>query len=194
MKARIGSAIVAIGAFAAINNVSLSASAQNAAPAPASPTGPGAPTPPTTTYPTTQYQHPMGEQRTEFLRPNPVLLGTGALTALSAYVPGFIVALGSDHDGDDWLYAPLIGPWLDLATRGCGDGLDTPTCGTTGFETAALIGSGVVQAIGAAQLVAAFTLPQRKLESQASSTKPRVNIAPTSFGRGAQGIMAFGTF
>jgi hypothetical protein len=187
MKARLGSAIVAIGAFAAISNVSSGAYAQNAAPQPVSPTTP---------YPTTTpYRQPLGEQRTEFVRPNPVFLTTGALTLLGGYVPGFIVAAGSDHDGDDWLFAPVIGPWMDLATRGCGDDEVTAACGTTSFDRAALIGSGVIQAIGAAQLVAAFTLPQKRLSTpQASSNKPTVRIAPTSFGRGGQGIVAFGTF
>jgi hypothetical protein len=185
MKVRFGSAIVAIGTFAAISNVSSGASAQNAAPAPVSPTTPSLATP---------YRQPVGEQRTEFVRPNPVFLATGALTILSAYVPGFIVAVGSDHDGDDWLYAPVIGPWMDLATRGCGDSEATPQCGTTDFDRAALIGGGVVQAIGAAQLVAAFASPQRRLSKQSSSTEPTVRIAPTAFGRGGPGIVAFGTF
>jgi hypothetical protein len=136
----------------------------------------------------------MGEQRTDFVVPNPVLLTSGGLTLAASYIPALVVAASSDHDGDKWLYVPIAGPWVDLATRGCGDTV-TPTCGVTGFERAALIGTGIIHALGAAQVLAAFTLPQKRLTTtSAQADKPTVQIAPTTFGAHAQGIVAFGTF
>ncbi|HKQ70754.1 MAG TPA: hypothetical protein VJT73_15515 [Polyangiaceae bacterium] len=186
MKARYGSATVALGAFAAISVLAAGASAQAAPDATPAPTGP-------TMNPTTTPQYPLGEQKTELFRPNPVLLTTGGITLLGAYVPGFVVAVGSDHDGDKWLYAPVIGPWIDLASRGCDDG-QIVNCGTNAFDRAALIGSGVVQALGLVQLAASFTMPQRRLVTTQAADKPTFHLAPSAVGSRGQGIVAFGTF
>jgi hypothetical protein len=140
----------------------------------------------------------VGEDRTEFVRPNGVLLATGGVTILGSYIPSIVVAASSDHDGDNWLYVPLIGPWVDLGTRGCGDEGNTGTCGVTAFDRVALIANGVAQAAGLAQLVWAFALPQRHLVVTAPSEtgaaqKPTFHVMPGSVGRG-NGIVAFGTF
>ena len=95
------------------------------------------------------------------------LFATGGLTFLAAYVPSFIVALSSDHDDDKWLYLPVAGPFVDLATRGCGDGPELPTCGSTSWETGALIASGAVQAIGAAMVVGSFFTTSRRMSTGA---------------------------
>jgi hypothetical protein len=116
------------------------------------------------------------------------------VTLAASYIPSVVVAATSDHDGDKWLYAPVIGPWVDLATRGCTGDSRTPTCGVTGFERAALIGTGVVQVFGAAQIAGAFFLPQRHLTTKTASDKPTVQFAPATFGSSGQGIVALGTF
>jgi hypothetical protein len=100
------------------------------------------------------------------------------------------VAASSDHDGDKWLYAPLAGPWIDLATRGCSNDIQTGTCGTNGFERAALIGSGSLQALGVLGVLAGFAIPQKRLVT----TTGQWHLAPASFSGRGQGIMAFGTF
>jgi hypothetical protein len=192
MKSRLGSAIVALGAFAGISVLSASASAQNMD------QGPGAQPPGTLQAPVgptigSQPLQTVGETKTEFLRPNPVLITTGGVTILASYIPSLVVAASSDHDGDKWLYAPLFGPWVDLATRGCGDAPPTGTCGISGFDRAALIGNGIVQAAGLAQILWAFTLPQRQLVVTAQADKPTLHIAPGTVGH-ANGIVAFGTF
>jgi hypothetical protein len=179
MKRNVGSAAVAIGAFAAITIVGTGAYAQNTAPAPVSPMP----------YPTPPGRYPAGAERTEFARPNPVMLGAGGLAFAGAYIPGVVVAASSDHDGDEWLYAPVIGPWLDLATRGCGDDPNTPVCGVTAFDRAALISSGVFQAFGLAAMLGAFTLPQKRLATTAT-----IQLAPATFDPRSQGIVAFGQF
>jgi len=65
------------------------------------------------------------------------------------------VAIGSDHKGDDQLFIPVVGPWLDIGKRGC-SGATVPTsdgpfevasgehCGSSDIETAALIADGTI--------------------------------------------------
>jgi hypothetical protein len=114
---------------------------------------------------------------------------------LGGYVPSFIVAASSDHDGDKWLYAPVIGPFIDLASRGCENDIQTATCGTTAWERGSLIASGVIQTVGAAMVVGSFFTPTRKLVSTGAVDKPRLlQISPVTLGSRAPGLMAFGTF
>jgi len=47
-----------------------------------------------------------------------------------------VVAASSDHEGDKWLYVPLVAPWIDLASRGCDNNVELQTCGTNGFDRA----------------------------------------------------------
>jgi hypothetical protein len=206
MKSRLGSAIAALSAFAAIGIVSTQAHAQQQGgmqqggmmqqvqiqqggvmmPAP------GAPGP----MPTAPYRPPTGEQKTVFVHPNVPLLTSGALVFLGGYVPGFVVAATSDHDGDKWLYGPIIGPWGDLAARGCDNNIQTATCGTTAWQRGALIASGAVQAVGAAMMVGSFFTPQRKLVTTTGAVdKPQLlSVAPVSFDAHTPGVMAIGTF
>ena len=67
------------------------------------------------------------------------------MTGLS-YTPALIVAVNSDRSEDKYLYAPFVGPWLDLAARDDGDKLDNTL----------LVVDGVFQTIGLLQLVASF--------------------------------------
>jgi hypothetical protein len=209
MKSNVGSTILAAGTLAAVTLFGGSAQAQSA-PAQKGPSAQNGataqnggsvqvtPYPSTSPYSTptqAQYKAPVGAEQVATIRPNTVMLGTGALAFLGAYVPSLVVAASSDHDDDEWLYVPLAGPWIDLASRGCGDGPQTPTCGTNGFERAALIGSGVVQALGVIGIVASFAMPQKRMVTHATT----LNFAPTTIagttpGSRAQGIMAYGTF
>jgi hypothetical protein len=203
MKSRLGSAIVALGAFAAISIVSTGAHAQQQGGVMVTPTAPGggvmvtpAPGPSTNgAVPTVPYRAGVGEQRTEFIRPNVPLLTAGGLTFLGSYVPSFIVAASSDHDGDKWLYLPVAGPFIDLASRGCDNDIQTGTCGTTAWERGALIASGAVQAVGAAMIVGSFFTPSRKVVTTGAVDKPRLlQITPVTLGSRAPGLMAVGTF
>jgi hypothetical protein len=180
MKRHIGFSIVAGGALLATMMMAKGASAQDVVPVPVSPVqGPTAPS-----------SYPRAPERAELAKPNPVLFGSGGLAFAGAYIPGIVVAASSDHDGDKWLYAPLIGPWIDLGTRGCENSIATPTCGVTGFDRAALITSGVVQALGAAAMLGSFAVPQRHLVIGGNN----VQIAPASFDSRGHGVMAFGNF
>src|SRR3954471_14722162 len=50
--------------------------------------------------------------------PNRFLLRSGVFTLSAAYVPSLVVAIESDREADNHLYAPIVGPWFDLAARG----------------------------------------------------------------------------
>jgi hypothetical protein len=142
-------------------------------------------------YPNTAYRYPVGAEKTEFMVPNPVLLGAGAVTFLGAYIPSVVVAASSDHDGDKWLYVPVAGPWVDWATRGCTSGANPATCGINGFDRIALIASGSAQALGVFAALWSFATPQKHV---VQTTTGEVHFAPATFASGAQGVMAFGKF
>jgi hypothetical protein len=195
MKSNVGSTLIAAGAFAAVGMLATPSHAQNAAPVQIVPVpvqvspGPMQVTP--MPYPNTAYQrYPIGAEKTEFVVPNPVLLGAGGIAFLGAYIPSVVVAASSDHDGDKWLYVPVAGPWVDWAVRGCGSGDNPATCGVNGFDRVGLIASGAVQGLGVLAMIGSFTMPSKRL----MTTTGEVHFAPASFGRGSSGLMAFGSF
>jgi hypothetical protein len=132
---------------------------------------------------------PAPEQPTEETRPNRLLLTTGAATIVASYTPAVIVAATSDHKGDKALYAPVAGPWIDLATRGCDRG-ETVNCGTTTTEAVGLVGMGVAHAAGVAQLVLSLVIPEPPAITVGSA---KVEVAPVTF-PGGWGVSAGGTF
>src|SRR5688572_10801458 len=89
----------------------------------------------------------------EEIRPNPGLLTSGAIVLAASYAPAVLVASTSEHEGDDYLYIPVAGPFLNLATRGCEPG-ESVNCGSTTLETAALITMGAAHIIGTGQVIA----------------------------------------
>jgi hypothetical protein len=186
--------MIAASAFAVVGMLATPSHAQNAAPVQIVPVpaqvspGPVQVTP--MPYPNTAYRYPVGAEKTEFVVPNPVLLGAGGIAFLGGYVPSIVVAASSDHDGDKWLYVPVAGPWVDWATRGCGSGDNPATCGVTGFDRIGLIASGTVQALGVLAMLGSFTMPQKRVVT----TTGEIHFAPASFGSRSQGIMAFGNF
>jgi hypothetical protein len=77
--------------------------------------------------------------------PNPPLLGAGLASLAIGYVPALGVAIGSDHKGDNQLFIPVVGPWLDIV---CGArcrrrGSRALLIGDGGRQAAALFHEGV---------------------------------------------------
>jgi hypothetical protein len=132
------------------------------------------------------------EHAVEFLRPNPVLFGTGLLTIVGSYTPAFVVASTSRHSGDRFLYVPAAGPWLDLASRGCAPG-QTRRCGATTLETAGLVTLGVTHLIGVGQIIASMVVPETRLVTVRLGTA-KVAVTPTMLGYGGYGVSASGSF
>lgn len=103
--------------------------------------------------------------RVETTGPNRKLLSSGAWTLGLSYAPALVVAIKSERRGDDYLYYPVVGPWLDLAHRKCA------TCGDDNLNQALLVTDGVFQGIGALSILGAFLLPERHTTTTVSRAK-----------------------
>jgi hypothetical protein len=115
---------------------------------------------------------------------------TGAATFGLAYGAAVLVAATSNHPGDNRLYVPLLGPWLDLSDRGrCA--VTMPSCDHETTNKILIVSDGLIQAIGAATILSGFLAPDRRTASQGFSV---VQLIPMTFGRGRPGLAAYGIF
>lgn len=154
----------------------------------------------TTTTTASQYDPLAGEDTEGFkYRPNRPLLITGAAIFAGTYAASTIVGAFSDTQGDDNLFIPVAGPWLDLADRECGLG----DCGTReDVNQALIIGSGVAQGVGVGLAIASLFIPEERhgmmrsasaRERSIATAKPTVKVMPISL-RAGGGLGAMGTF
>src|SRR5262249_60754595 len=83
--------------------------------------------------------------------PNPLLM-SGLVGFGASYGAAVIVAASSDHQGDNRLYVPILGPWLDIADRG-----DCPVrsskCDNETTNKVLLAADGVIQGASALAIV-----------------------------------------
>lgn len=121
--------------------------------------------------------------------PNPYLLGTGIATLGVAYAPAIAVAVNSDLPADNHLYAPVVGPWMDLATRDCDDG-----CGNESVNKTLLVVDGVFQAIGALQIVASLLYIGSDTPATVAADDTSTTIAPARLSSEGYGLVAVGRF
>jgi hypothetical protein len=123
--------------------------------------------------------------------PKPSLLRTGALTLGLAYVPAAVVGVTSPLPEDRLLLAPVAGPWLDLGERKCDD------CSNEKLNQVLLVTDGVVQGIGALEIVGAFLLwetrEQRAQRVQSQKRAFRLRFMPERIA-GGYGLRATGEF
>jgi len=125
--------------------------------------------------------------------PNPYLLRSGLFTLGAAYVPALVVALESSRSADNRLYAPIVGPWLDLGDRGkCNGG-----CGNREtVNKVLLVTDGVFQGLGVLQIVSSLLIPTQHtlaMHNTDGSTAVAFQVMPASFGS-VNGVMAVGEF
>ena len=86
----------------------------------------------------------------------------------------------------------MVGPWLDLGDRGACNGVEQPSCDKeTGYKVLLVI-DGVIQGIGALDLVGAFLFPETRTVTV--SERPRVFVAPAYLGRNGYGVAALARF
>lgn len=120
--------------------------------------------------------------------PNAFLFNSGLITTGLSYTPALIVAVNSDRSEDKYLYAPFVGPWLDLAARDGGDKL----------ARTLLVVDGVFQTIGALQLVASFMFMDgggdATTADSSSSVVSQAAVAPARFSEDGYGLVAVGRF
>jgi hypothetical protein len=132
--------------------------------------------------------------------PNRVLVTTGLVTFAAAYAPAIVVATDSARQGDEHLYVPVAGPWLDLADRRAG--CRSIGCGAETTNRLLLVASGTVQGVGALLALASFVFPERLgyLVSEGAHARqtargtPNVHVRPAQLGAAAYGVAAFGDF
>lgn len=131
-----------------------------------------------------------GGGHVESSRPVGALIAGLTLFAMS-YAPA---AYAASQTNDKWLYAPVVGPWIDLATRPACSAAGTTTvngitvalpvdpCLGDNVAKAVIIASGAIQGLGA--LITLIALP-----AHAHVVEKKFAIVPTGLG-----AAAFGTF
>ncbi len=120
-------------------------------------------------------------------QPNRVLTG-GLTTFALSYGAALIVAATSSHAGDNRLFVPLLGPWLDLGARG-GCPIGNQSCDRETTYKILLVTDGVFQAAGILAIASGLLSSD---ERTASTTK--VRVVPVSLAYGSPGLAAFGRF
>jgi hypothetical protein len=125
-------------------------------------------------------------------RPNRAMIIVGVLTLGGAFGTSAVVAGISTNPSDQRLYAPLVGPWLDIADRvKCGTGAGRVSCGIETRNEVLLVADGLFQAWGlAATIMGLFT----KEYTMSGPAKAELHVAPTRLGAGGYGLGASGTF
>jgi hypothetical protein len=133
----------------------------------------------------------------EYTGPDRGLLHTGIWTLGLSYVPALIVGIESSLPEDRYLFAPVVGPWLDFGKRDC------TTCGNEKLNKALLATDGVIQGIGALEIVGSFFFIEHTTVSRAASDDDadhpktaflkELRVIPTTT-RGSYGMAAIGKF
>src|SRR5579859_7782694 len=105
--------------------------------------------------------------------PNSALLSSGLFAFGVPYVTSVIVAASSNFEPDKHLYVPVVGPWMDFANRGDCGGLAQRTCDNETANKVLLVADGVLQGIGALEIVGAFLTPETHT---VVATEPRIVV------------------
>jgi hypothetical protein len=139
--------------------------------------------------------------RVEYVGPDRSLLRSGVWTLGLSYVPALVVAIQSPLPADRYLYAPVAGPWLDLAHREC------TTCRQETLNKVLLVTDGIIQGIGSLEIIGSLLFIERASMSAGEEGRPRVastskaksgsdfrlRFAPRKMA-GGYGLAAVGTF
>jgi hypothetical protein len=130
--------------------------------------------------------------RTETTSPDMREVGGGVVTFGISYGIALGVAATSGHQGDDHLYIPVVGPWLDFGDRGACRG----SCDNETVDRAFIVVDGVFQALGALSIVSGLvfqTTHDVATTSTADVTQPSLRIVPI-YANGVPGLAAVGRF
>jgi hypothetical protein len=148
---------------------------------------------------TTSATFPGRESRVEEgYTPNRSLLVSGALMLGFSYAASVVVAAESSHRGDDHLYVPIVGPWLDFVDRGdCP--ATSPGCDTETTARVFIVAAGVLQGLGALQLAGAFLFPEHVVTASTSARREehpalKMRLSPAKLGRTGYGLSASAAF
>lgn len=97
--------------------------------------------------------------------PDTELAAFGGILFVGTYAPSFLVAMASSNTADRWLFAPVVGPFIDLGTRSSSDT----------WTTLALVGNGILQSTGVIAMVWSYVFPPKRA---------RLRVTPTQLGGG----------
>lgn len=121
--------------------------------------------------------------------PNKPLLITGLVVLGGSYGASVVGAAISDRDSNDKLYYPVVGPWMALQDRDCA----ADPCGQKTLNTTLLIGSGVLQGLGALSVLMSLFIPEKTTHEWYLIGNSDVTVAPLVDGSRV-GASAFGRF
>ncbi len=122
--------------------------------------------------------------------PNADLIIGGIFLFGSAYAFSAVAAGTSEVPSDRHLWVPVAGPWLDLANRpACGAGAQRPGCQNEPVNKAMLVASGLMQGVGALQMVGGLLFPK----TEVVMVRQGVRVVPTATGSSV-GVSAIGRF
>jgi hypothetical protein len=121
--------------------------------------------------------------------PNVPLLVTGMIVLGASYGASAIGAARSDNETDDKLYYPVVGPWMALNDRDC----SVDPCDQKTLDTTLLVGSGIVQGLGALSVLMSLFIPTKTTHSWYLIGNDDLNVTPVG-GSGELGAMAVGQF
>ena len=122
-------------------------------------------------------------------RPNVPLITSGFITFGIPYTISVFVAATSPRDEDRTLFIPLVGPWIDLASRRCG--AVGGTCSGETAEKAGLIVDGIFQGLGVLTMASGFLWRSRSVRV---AQKASIDwVTPWASGTGG-GLTAIGHF
>jgi hypothetical protein len=126
----------------------------------------------------------------EIIRPNSQLLVGGLAIVGASYIPAVAVAATSEHPGDEHLYIPVAGPWLDLAYRG---GCEPNSCATEGVYKGLLVTAGIAHAVGVGLIVSSLLVPEEHVR-RTTSTPRKPMVLPAQMGKAGAGLTVVGSF
>jgi hypothetical protein len=121
--------------------------------------------------------------------PNTPLLVTGLVVLGTSYGASAVGAALSERESNDKLYYPVVGPWMALNDRDCG----AEPCSNKAVGTTLLVGSGVLQGLGAASMLMSLFIPRTTTHEWYLIGNEDLLVAPL-MGAGELGAVAVGTF
>jgi hypothetical protein len=120
-----------------------------------------------------------------------LIVSSAVMFGLS-YGASVFVAANSSHPGDNRLYVPVLGPWLDLADRGSCGSIANSSCDGETTNKILLIGDGIVQGVSAIGFLTGVLTPTRT--AVVATKNATLHLTPVSLNGNAPGVGAFGTF
>lgn len=142
----------------------------------------------------TVYVPPARETVTETDTGPNALLMSGLVGFGASYGAAVIVAASSDHQGDNRLYVPVVGPWLDIADRGSCP-VKNSACDNETTNKVLLVADGVIQGASALAIVGGILSVGSEHHSRTTTvSQTGVHFTPVSYGPASPGLAAFGSW